>query len=507
MASVNWANVRTTTDSGRKTMAARTGRQFLAGLRDARELWVGGDKVSSIVDHPALHGAAQALAEVFDLQHQASDSCLMPDPETGEPINVSHMIPQRAEDLQRRHRGLETIAEYSVGLMGRTPDYMNVTFAGFAGRCDEWAINGNQEGAENLVRYQKKLRREDLSLTHTIVHSTVNLAKGKYPVGFDPVQLHKVEKTAHGIVVRGSRVLATLAPFADELAVYPGAPMPDAAPEHALSFCIPMDTPGLKFICRDSVAVNTNRFEHPFSSRFDEQDAFVIFDDVEVPRERLFIDANLPVYNSVMKTSWWPNIMQQTMIRAHTKLEFAWGLGSSMADAINLTQPQTVQQLGEIAMFAELARAAVFAAEQGAHEYGNAFWACDVRPLAGLRAAMPMWFPRVNEIIRQIGSHNLLTTPSRAALADSTLRPLIDQYLAGVGVDAEQRSRLFRLGWDFAGTALASRNEQYERFYLGSVGRNLTYLQTLNDRTRAKRLVDRFLNEELDPPPQSEVLR
>ena len=95
-----------------------------------------------------------------------------------------------------------------------------------------------------------------------------------------------------------------------------------------------------------------------------------------------------------------------------------------------------------------------------------------------------------------------MTTPSRAALADSTLRPLIEQYLAGVGVDAEQRSRLFRLGWDFAGTALASRNEQYERFYLGSVGRNLTYLQTIGDRTRAKRLVDRFLLEELDPMPE-----
>jgi aromatic ring hydroxylase len=178
-------------------MGARTGKQFLRGLRDRRELWVGGDKVASMVDHPALAGAARALAEVYDLQHQAADVCLMPDSETGEPINVSHMIPHNAEDLQRRHRGLERIAEYSVGLMGRTPDYMNVTFAGFAGRCDEWAINGNDEGAVNLVRYQKKLRREDLSLTHTIVHSTVNLAKGKYPVGFDPVQLHKVEQTSN----------------------------------------------------------------------------------------------------------------------------------------------------------------------------------------------------------------------------------------------------------------------------------------------------------------------
>src|SRR6185437_5821016 len=117
----------------------------------------------------------------------------------------------------------------------------------------------------------------------------------------------------------------------------------------------------------------------------------------------------------------------------------------------------------------------------------------DLRPLAGLRAAMPMWFPRVNEIIRQIGSHNLLTTPSRAALADPGLRPLIDRYLSGAGIDAEKRSRVFRLGWDFAGTALASRNEQYERFYLGSGGRNRQNVQSRADRTTADRLVDRFL--------------
>ncbi len=481
-------------------MAARTGKQFLKGLRDGRDLWVGGDKVGSIADHPALAGAAQAMAEVFDLQHQAADVCLMPDPETGEPINVSHMIPHSHEDLQRRHRGLEKIAEYSVGLMGRTPDYMNVTFAGFAGRSDEWAINGNEQGAENLVRYQKKLRRDDISLTHTIVHANVDLAKGKYPVGFDPVQLHKVEETQHGIVVRGSRVLATLAPFADELAVYPGGPMPDADARHALSFCIPMDTPGLSFICRDSVSVNSNRFEHPLSSRFDEQDAFVIFDDVEVPRERLFIDANLPVYNSVMKTSWWPNIMQQTMIRAQTKLEFAYGLAARMTEAINQTQPPTQQLLGEITMFAELARAAVFAAEQGARDIGNGLWCCSLPPLLALRAALPGWFPRVNEIIRLVGSHNLLTTPARAPLADRRLRPLIDKYLTGVGIDAEQRSRLFRLAWDFTGTALGSRNEQYERFYLGSSGRNLIAAHTLADRGRANRLVDRFLLEELDEP-------
>src|SRR5262247_1802331 len=143
-------------------MPARTGAQFLRGLEDGREVWVGGQRVSDIIDHPAFTGAEHALAEVFDLQHQAADVCLMPDPETGEPINVSHMIPRSRADLRRRHAALQRTAEFSVGLMGRTPDYMNVTYAGFAGRHDEWSINGNDAGAGNLVKYQKFLARDDI---------------------------------------------------------------------------------------------------------------------------------------------------------------------------------------------------------------------------------------------------------------------------------------------------------------------------------------------------------
>ncbi len=115
-------------------MPARTGKEFLQGLRDDRQIWVGRERVTDVVGHPAFVGAARFVASLFDLQHEAADVCLMPDPETGEPINVSHMIPRSRADLERRHACLERVAEASVGIMGRTPDYMNITFAGFAGR-------------------------------------------------------------------------------------------------------------------------------------------------------------------------------------------------------------------------------------------------------------------------------------------------------------------------------------------------------------------------------------
>ena len=477
-------------------MPARTGKQFLQGLKGDREVWVDGERVADVTDHPKLSGAAQALAEIYDLQHQKADICLAPDPETGEPIAVSHLIPRSREDLAKRHKALRTVAEHSVGLMGRTPDYMNVTYAGFAARPDEWSAAGNEAGAERLAAYQKFLRRNDISLTHTIVQPTVDKSLGDTPHPGNVHALRKVEDTSHGIVVRGARILATLAPFADEIAVYPAAPLPEGADDFAVSFCVPMSAPGLKFICRDSVSASANRFDHPLSSRFDEQDAFVIFDDVEVPRDRVFIDRNLLTYNTVMKTSWPPNIQQQTMIRAATKLEFAWGVALRMAEAINAADPETQRMIGEIWTYAEFTRSAVLAAEAGAREWGAGFWACDQRPLHALRATLPLWFPRVNEIIRLIGSHNLFATPTAAQFADPSLRPLIDRYLPGAkDMAAEQRVRIFRLAWDYSGSALASRNEQYERFYLASSARNLARHLGFTDRTGADRLVDRFLNE------------
>ena len=65
-------------------MAARTGTQFLAGLKSPRDIWVGDEKVDDVAAHPAFAGGARTMAQIFDLQHEAADVCLAPDPETGE---------------------------------------------------------------------------------------------------------------------------------------------------------------------------------------------------------------------------------------------------------------------------------------------------------------------------------------------------------------------------------------------------------------------------------------
>ncbi|MEO5901866.1 MAG: 4-hydroxyphenylacetate 3-hydroxylase N-terminal domain-containing protein [Ilumatobacteraceae bacterium] len=483
-------------------MPARTGQDYVNGLKATnREIWMGSERVESVAEHPLLQGGAKAIAAYYDLQHRYPDELLIADPETGEEINISHMQPRSVEDLRRRHVGLVRISELSMGVMGRTPDYMNVTFAGFADDRLRWAgpDGSNEQGYDNLVGFQRRLRRDDLSLTHTIIHPTVD-KKTDSILADNPVPLHKVGETADSIIVRGARLLATLAPYADEQTVYPGQPMPPGAPaEYALSFTVAMDAPGLVFLCRDSgMRPGVHPLDAPFSTRFDEQDALCIFDNVEIPKRHVFIDGDIAVYNSVMMpSSWWPNIMQQTTIRALTKLEFAYALATRMAEAVNDVSDRTLEMLGEIQSYVEITRNAILLAELNATTWEGGGVYPEARAFHPMRSILPEWFARVNEILKVIGSHNLLAAASRGQLDDPRILALMNEFQPGAnGISAEDRSGIYRVAWDFIGSLLGSRNELYERNYLASSKTNRIaahMFYSAANKERGNHLVDKLL--------------
>ena len=479
-------------------MGARTGSQFLEGLRKTRrEIWVDGERIDDVTTHPKLKGGAESLAAMFDRQHAYAAECLYKDPQTGEPTNVSHMIPRSKDELRHRHAGIVRLSEGSMGIMGRTPDYMNMKFAAFASAPKVWAgADGrNERGARNIVAFQRRLARADISLTHTIIQPTTDKRTDGQILG-NKVTVRKVGQTADGIIVRGARVLATLAPYADEQTVYPGQPIPTGATDYALAFALPLDTPGLKFLCRDSAsAPGADPFDKPLSSRFDEQDAFCIFDDVLVPWDRLFIDGDVEIYNSMRQTGYAINMTTQSTIRALTKLEFAYGLASRMAELIGDYSPATTEMLGELACYVRLTANAVELSLEKAWQREDGVWFPDGAALEPMRSMLPVWMPRVAEIIILIGSHNLLTAPSRAQLDDPKLRPLIDETMGGAdGAAADERAAVFRMAWDLVGSALGGRGFLYERFYLTSAARNKQMLHSrFFDRTRSQALLKDML--------------
>jgi aromatic ring hydroxylase len=386
-----------------------------------------------------------------------------------------------------------------MGIMGRTPDYMNMKFAAFASAPGVWAgADGrNERGAHNITSFQRRLARSDLSLTHTIIQPTIDKRTDGRVVG-NKVTVRKVGETADGIIVRGARVLATLAPYADEQTVYPSQPLPPEAKDYALAFAIPLDAPGLKFLCRDSASSpDADPFDKPLSSRFDEQDAFCIFDDVLVPWDRLFINGDVQVYNSMRETGYAISMTTQSTIRALTKLEFAYGLATRMAELIGDYSPATTEMLGELACYVRLTANALELSLERAWEREDGVWFPNGAVIEPMRAMLAVWMPRVAEIITLIGSHNLLTTPTRTQLEDPKLRPLIDEMLHGAdGAAADERAAVFRMAWDFVGSSLGGRGFLYERFYLTSASRNKQMLHSRYfDRTRCQALLADMLSQ------------
>jgi aromatic ring hydroxylase len=121
------------------------------------------------------------------------------------------------------------------------------------------------------------------------------------------------------------------------------------------------------------------------------------------------------------------------------------------------------------------------------------------RALTSVRAIMPVWMARTNEIIKTIGSHNLLCVASRGQLDNAELRPLLDEFLGGAnGVGPDERSAVYRTAWDFVGSAFGSRNELYERNYLASTKTNRFAQQmfySAANQARGRELLDKVLRD------------
>lgn len=466
-------------------MAARNGQQYIEALRDDRQVWLGNENVRDVTAHPALAGSVQGMAGYFDWQHRYAEDCLVPDPQSNDVMNASLIVPRNAEDLEKRQRAFDRFARYSCGMLGRTPDYVNVTLAGFVARQDIFD-SGKNTHYDRLKSFYREVVEGDLSMTHTIIQPAIDKSIGDLAGVNGQLAARAVRRTENGVIVRGAKILATLGPFANELFVYPSAPLaPGSGPEYAMMFSIPINTKGVIQVCRDHYGTVRSVEDNPFSARFDEQDTYVIFDDVEVPHERIFIDCDLEAYNRVRGSGWAANVFQQTSTRAAVKLEFAYDLCSRMAKLTNSEKrPDVAVRLGELWSYAAMTRAANLAGRTGAREWGNGAFFCDDRPLRALRDLMPTWMARMAELMKSIGGHNLLATPSLSAFDNEVMQPMLDKYMpAASGDQSRERAQVFRMAWDFIGSGLGARVDLYEQFYLASQPTNFTrdHMQTLGE--------------------------
>ncbi|HET8976992.1 MAG TPA: 4-hydroxyphenylacetate 3-monooxygenase, oxygenase component [Solirubrobacteraceae bacterium] len=478
-------------------MGARTGQEYLERLAQTRPtVEINGERIAGpVTEHPALAGIVRSYAELYDLQHDPEwrDVLTFPSPTGGERVGMSFLVPRDAADLARRRAGFKAWADHSLGTLGRTGDYLNSALMALS-QAGEWFAQADPRFGDNIRAYYEKVRDEDLLTTHTLIPPQANRAVGPgQQIDGRALGAHVVSEDDSGIVVRGARMLATIGPIADELLVFPSTVLkgnPEDAP-YSFAFAINCDAAGLRFICRENLDYGRG---HPLGGRFDEIDAVVVFDDVHVPWERVFMLGHPELCNAFYTdTSAVVHMTHQVTARTTAKAEAFLGLASLMTEAIGIEQFAHIQEdVAEIITMVGTLHGLVRAAEADAalNPYGvfTPAW----EPLNTARN----WFPRVSqrlpEIVRKFGASGLMAVPTEADIAGSA-KDDVERYLQSAALSGPDRVRLFRLAWDLSVSGFAGRQNLYEYYFFGDPVRMAGALLKATDREPYKARVSAFL--------------
>ena len=476
-------------------MGARSGSNYLSSLKKLNaEIWLGGERVGEVPSHPAFRNCARSIASLYDMQLERPEQMTYRTDDGGR-SGLSFIQPRSIEEIRKRSRMMAAWANFSGGMLGRTPDYLNASIAAMAAARDFFAASDPRFG-DNIANYYLEARKHDWCATHTLVNPRASRAQGWAGHADEELALRLVEKTDAGIIVKGARMLATLAPLSEELLVFPSTVLKaDAAAEpFALAFAIPCNAKGLKFICRDSFDPNLDRtkahFDAPLASRFEEMDCVVIFEDVLVPWERVFLCGDVTRCNALYgETSAVVHMMHQVVVKNVAKAEFVLGLATRIAEVSDsLSLPHVRERIAEMITTTETMRACLRAAEADAAPDKWGVFVPARPPLDTARNLFPKLYPRMVEVIQLNSSSHLMATPSERDFA-SPIKSEIEKYYPAAGADAHERVALYRLAWDVAGSAFAGRQVLYERFFFGD---SVRMASALVDNTDLKPLTQRI---------------
>ena len=483
-------------------MPARTGQEYINGLKEhPREVWIDGERVEDVTTHPALRNGVKSVAALYDMQHdpELREEMTYASPTTGDPVGLSFMIPQTVEDLERRRNMMTRWAWASCGMMGRSPDFLNVIFAAWAGASDFFAQD-RPEFKQNVSNYYEYIRENDLTLTHALLNLQRRRDASVTDTVSEEVALTVVKETGAGVVLRGSRLLATLGPISDELAIYHAGNhrMDEEAQRQSFALSIPCDTPGLRFLCRESFDVGRFRFNHPLGSRFEEMDATIFFDDVLVPWDRVFLLGNVDMCNrigSATESQWHSG--HQVLTRCLVKAEFILGLADLMVETLGSgTVPHVQEQVAELITQRDILKACLRASEADAAPNQWGVMSPATAPLQAGRAQFGRtMYPRMVENIQLLGTSSLMALPSEADF-DAPFAPQLNQYLATDTSNARDRTKLFHLAWDASCSSFSGRQVLYERMFGGNPLRNAMTLFNTYDKEPFRKQVRNFLDSE-----------
>jgi len=446
-----------------------TGDEYLESLRDGREVFIEGEKVSDVTEHPAFRNSARSIARLYDAMHDPDQSeKLLGVDRFGITTHKFFMPSYSPDELYAARDAIAVWARLSYGFMGRSPDY-KAAFMATLGAAPEFYSPFDA----NAQAWYRRYAEQALFLNHVLINPPIDRNKAVHEV--EDVYLHVVKERDDGIVVRGTKMLATGSALTHATFVAQNAAVnleKGKSEDYALVFIAPMDTPGMKLISRRSYEASAQSpWDNPLSSRFDENDAVVIFDNTFIPWENVLVFRDIEKATGFYAASGFMNrYTLQSGTRLAVKFDFICGVIAQALEANGTAEFRGVRaQLGELMGWGSLmwALTSALALDPEEGPGGMAIPRLDYAVLVRLFGAMA--WPKVEQVAGEIlGGSPLVIPSSYRDLQSDELRPLIDRYYRGSTGSAHDRIKLFKLLWDAIGSEFGSRHTLYERNYGGS---------------------------------------
>jgi 4-hydroxyphenylacetate 3-monooxygenase len=273
-------------------MPVKNGSEYIERIdNNSPDVWIGLVQ-KPVSNHIAFKGLMATQASMYDMQHAEDSQATMvySSPLTGDPVGLSFKQPKTKKDLALRRQMMQAWASIHHGFLGRSPDYMNtaiMAFSAAAGVLEE----KYPEYASNLQRYYEYCRENDITLSHVFVQPKAGRVSTFLRTFEEPEAARIMEKNKDGIVIRGAFLLDTQGATSDEILVFP-TPFSLSGEEvspYSFAFAVPSNLKGVSFVCRESFVRGESTYNYPLSSRFEEMDTLVIFDEAAVPWDRVFV--------------------------------------------------------------------------------------------------------------------------------------------------------------------------------------------------------------------------
>ncbi|EZQ04925.1 4-hydroxyphenylacetate 3-hydroxylase [Candidatus Acidianus copahuensis] len=487
----------------------RRGLDYVKSLEEGNhgEVYYNGEKVTNIVDHPAFRIPIKTISDYYDL-HFKDPSLRVYNRDVGEETSISFLRPKSKDDLRKIREGLTRIYDFYHGYFGRSPDYLNLWSAVFYAHSEDYfAKSFGNNIMENVINIYREASKKDLFYTHAIVAPMYDRSRPPSQWEDPYIQVGVVKETEEGVVVRGASLLSTAGPYAEMLWYMPNIRR-DTDPRYAIFFSIPTNTKGVKFLARRGFQPKGfNEFEYPLSSKFEESDAILVFDDVLVPWDRIIFYKKSEEIEGFM----WHTVQLRTwfnwhfVIQHYSRLKFYAGLAIAIAEAVGINNFVNVQEkLGEILIYLSLNEAAIIASEEAGVQLPNIY-----RPNAQIAISASHFnmhvLPRVHELLRLIPGGSSIPVPAGMKdFENAEEAKLVEKYLSSKGLSALERVKLFNILWDVIGSESGIRYEQYDRFSRGdpTLRWAQTYTEVFRDKKRDYVKIVRDIMDQMPNPKQ-----